>query len=138
MAKKKVLIVDDEKDFVEMLSDRLQAKGYEIIKAFDGAEGLEKARASKPDLIILDIIMPKMDGFDVCRKLKIDKEYKKIPVIMLTAKFQHSDINFADEMGADTYITKPLELGLLSDKIKELLRKGSLKAALKNGAKGKT
>ena len=69
---KKILIVDDEKDFVETLAERLMAKGFEIIRAFDGKDGLEKAYAEKPDMILLDVMMPEMNGYDVCRKLKID------------------------------------------------------------------
>ena len=113
MDKKRILIVDDEKDFIDPLSARLEARGFDIIGAHTGKEGLEKARAEKPDLIILDIMMPEMDGYDVCRKLKIDENYKKIPIIMLTAKFQPNDVKFAKEMGADAYLTKPLDFDML-------------------------
>ncbi len=122
MAKSRLLLIDDEKDFVDALSLRLEAKGYDIIKAFDGKEGLEKAHASNPDLIILDIMMPEMNGYDVCRKLKIDQKFNKIPVIMLTAKFEPNDITFGKEMGAEAYLTKPIELEVLSQKIAELLK----------------
>lgn len=123
MAKGKLLLIDDEKEFVDTLAIRLEAKGYNIIKAFDGKEGLEKAHLEKPDLIILDVIMPEMSGFDVCEKLKIDPRFNKIPVILLTAKFQPSDIEFGKEMGAEAYLTKPIELDELSGKIAELLKK---------------
>ena len=122
MAKKRLLIIDDEKDFVDTLTERLEAKGYEIIKAFDGIDGLNKAHAARPDLILLDIMMPEMSGFDVCEKLKVDEQYKNIPIIMLTAKFQPSDIEFGKEMGAEAYLTKPIELDELSSKISELLK----------------
>ena len=122
MANEKLLVVDDEKDFVDMLAERLEAKGFDVIESFDGKEGLEKARSEEPDLIILDIIMPEMSGYDVCRKLKLDDKLKKTPIVMLTAKFEPNDINFGKEMGADAYLTKPLELDLLLQKINALLR----------------
>jgi Response regulators consisting of a CheY-like receiver domain and a winged-helix DNA-binding domain len=123
MAKEKILLVDDELDFVEVARLRLENSGYEVIVAYDGVEGLEKAKIDKPDLIILDIMMPKMNGFDVCRKLKIDKNFKNIPIIMLTAKYQPNDIRFGTAMGADEYLTKPFEPQILLDKIRELLDK---------------
>jgi len=132
MAKNKLLIIDDEKDFVETLAERLTAKGYEIIKAFDGKEGLDKIHTEKPDLVLLDIMMPEMDGFDVCRKLKIDEAFKNIPVIILTAKFQPCDLKFGMEMGAEEYITKPVELNVLTNKIRELLKKRPKDAKTKN------
>ena len=117
----KILIVDDEKDFIEALSGRLEARGFDIIEAYDGKSGLEKARAENPDLIILDVMMPEMNGYDVCRKLKIDENYKSIPIIMLTAKFQPNDVEFGKEMGAEAYMTKPLELEALLNTINGLL-----------------
>lgn len=123
MTKKKVLLVDDEIDFVEVVSTRLEANGFEVLPAYDGEEALEKVKEARPDIIILDIMMPKINGFDVCRKLKLDQNYKDIPIIMLTAKFQTSDIKFGAAMGADAYITKPFEPSVLLDKIHELLKK---------------
>ena len=122
MAKKKVLVVDDEQGFLEFIRDRLEAKRFDVMIASNGIEALEMAHSVHPDLIILDIIMPGMNGFDVCRKLKIDSKFSGIPVIMLSAKFQPNDIEFGKEMGADAYLTKPLELEALSDKMNELLR----------------
>ena len=124
MAKEKILLVDDEVDFVEVLSTRLEANGFEVLPAYDGEEALEKVKEYNPDMIILDIMMPKINGFDVCRKLKLDQNYKDIPIIMLTAKFQASDVKFGEAMGADAYITKPFEPGVLLDKVRELLKKG--------------
>lgn len=123
MATKKILLVDDEPDFVDVLRTRLEAHKYKVIPAYDGEEALEKTREEKPDLIILDIILPKINGFDVCRKLKIDDNYKDIPIIMLTAKFQKSDIEFGKAMGAEAYMTKPFEPQALLEKIQELLKK---------------
>ena len=122
MDKKKILIVDDEKDLVETVVFQLQISGYDAIVAYDGQEGLDKARKEKPDLIILDIMLPKMDGYKVCGLLKNDSRYTKIPIIMFTAKAQESDIKLAKEVGAEAYITKPFEEEILLGKIKELLK----------------
>ena len=121
MAKKKLLIVDDEKDFVDTLSERLGAKGFDILTAFNGNDGLEKANSEKPDLIILDLMLPKMDGYKVCGLLKNDTRYAKIPIVMFTARAQDSDLALAGELGASAYITKPFDPKLLLGKIKELL-----------------
>ncbi|MFA6079281.1 MAG: response regulator [Candidatus Omnitrophota bacterium] len=122
MANKKLLVVDDERDFVDIIAERLGAKGFTILKAYDGREGLEKALLEKPDLIVLDIAMPEMNGYDVCIKLKENKDLKDTPVIILTAKFQPNDIEFGREVGADAYLTKPLELDTLLNKVNELLK----------------
>ena len=122
MDKKKILIVDDEKDLVETVVFQLQISGYDAIVAYDGQEGLDKARKEKPDLIILDLMLPKMDGYKVCGLLKNDSRYTKIPIIMFTAKAQESDIKLAKEVGAEAYITKPFEEEILLGKIKELLK----------------
>jgi len=123
MAKNKILLVEDDSYLVKAITIRLEANDFEVVAAIDGEEGLAKARSEKPDLIILDIMLPKMSGFDICRKLKIDKLYRDIPIIMLTAKFQPSDIEFGKEMGADAYITKPFDSQVLLTKIEELLKK---------------
>ena len=122
MSNKNILLVDDEKDFVDTVAIRLEAKGYDIMRAYSGKEALEKVYAAQPDLIVLDVMMPEMGGFDVCRKLKVDPKYSGIPIIMLTAKFQPSDIEFGKELGAEAYLTKPVKLDELSEKISELLR----------------
>jgi len=129
MANERLLVIDDERGFVDFISERLGAKGFHIIRAFNGREGLERAYADKPDLIILDIAMPEMNGYDVCRKLKLDKNFKDIPIIMLTAKFQPTDIRFGVGMGADSYLTKPLELELLLSTVNTLLAKKKTKSA---------
>ncbi|MDO8536229.1 MAG: response regulator [Candidatus Omnitrophota bacterium] len=127
MAKKKILLVDDEVDFVEVVRVRLEDSNYEVIVAYNGEEGLERAEREAPDLIILDIMLPKISGFDVCRKLKIDENFKNIPIIMLSAKFQANDIKFGMAMGADAYITKPFEPHVLIEKMRELLNKKQTK-----------
>jgi len=103
----KILIIDDEPDLVTMVTLRLEANGYQVIFACDGQEGLGKARNEKPDLIILDLMLPKIDGYKVCRLLKFDEKYKKIPVILFTARAQESDIKVGEDVGADAYLTKP-------------------------------
>lgn len=122
MASKKVLLVDDEVDFVDIVRTRLEANNFEVSVAYDGEEALEKVKEDRPDLIILDIMMPKINGFDVCRKLKTDQNYKDIPIIMLTAKFQANDIKFATAMGANAYITKPFEPQALLEEMRALLK----------------
>lgn len=119
---KKILVVDDERDLIETVTFRLQAFGYEVISAYDGQEGLDKARKEKPDLIILDLMLPKMDGYKTCRLLKSDGRYNKIPIILFTARAQESDKKMGVEVGADAYITKPFEPQVLLEKIEELLK----------------
>jgi len=118
---KKILLVDDERDLVETVTFRLQTSGYEVVSAYDGQEGLDKAKKENPDLIILDLMLPKMDGYKVCRMLKFDEKYNKIPIIMFTARAQESDKKTGEEVKADAYITKPFDPQLLLAKIKELL-----------------
>lgn len=122
MAKNKILLVEDEQELVKAVKIRLEEAGYEMIAAYDGFDGLDKARKVKPDLIILDLMLPKMDGYKVCGLLKADTRYNKIPIIMFTARAQESDIKMGEEAGADAYITKPFESQILLDKIKELLK----------------
>lgn len=123
MQKKRILIVDDEKDLVRAVSFRLEDAGYEVISALDGMEGLEKAKKEKPDLIILDLMLPKMNGYKVCGLLKADSRYRGMPIIMFTARAQEADRKMSEEVGADAYITKPFEPHILLTKIEELLKK---------------
>ncbi len=121
MDKKRILLVDDEKDLVETVTFRLEANNYEVIPAYDGQEALEKAKKEKPDLIILDLMLPKMDGYKVCRMLKFDEKYKKIPIILFSARAQETDKKMGEEVGAEAYITKPFEPQALLAKIRELI-----------------
>lgn len=123
MARKRILVVDDEMDLAEMVRFRLEANGYEILLAHDGQQALEVARKEKPDLIILDLMLPKMDGYKVCGLLKMDSRYTNIPVIIFTAKAQVDDMKLGEEAGANAYLTKPFEPAVLLGKIKELLEK---------------
>lgn len=118
----KILIIDDESDLVEMVTLRLEANDYQVISAYDGQEGLDKARNEKPDLIILDLMLPKIDGYKVCRLLKFDEKYKKIPIILFTARAQESDIKLGEDVGADAYLIKPFEPDVLLTKIAQLLK----------------
>ena len=118
---KKILIVDDEAQLVEMMKMRLEAAGYSVIAAYDGQEGLNKARKEKPDLIILDLMLPKMDGYKVCGLLKNDARYSKIPIIMFTARAQDEDVRLGKDLGAEDYVIKPFEPKLLLDKIRKLI-----------------
>lgn len=120
--RRKILVVDDEVQLVEMLKIRLKANGYETLTAYDGREALEKTRKQNPDLIILDLMLPKIDGYKVCRTLKFNKKYKTIPIILFTAKVQELDKKMGSYVGGDAYITKPFESQVLLSKIKELLR----------------
>lgn len=118
---KKILVVDDEPELVKAIEIRLKAENYQVFTAFDGEEGLAKAREVLPDLIILDIMLPKLNGFKICRLLKFDEKYKEIPVIMLTAKTDEADKVVGKETGANEYITKPFDWDILMEKIKECL-----------------
>ena len=105
--KKKILVVDDEPEFRMMLRTRLEANGYEVNEAEDGAVGLEKARKMGPDLIILDVMLPKMDGYKVARLLKFDEKHRNIPILLLTARSQQADRETGMAVGGDAYLTKP-------------------------------
>lgn len=120
--KKRILVIDDEEDLVNLLTVRLEADGYEVLIALDGQAGLDKAHEERPDLILLDVMMPIMDGYQVCRFLKFDDELKNIPVIMLTARIQEKDKKIGQNVGADAYLTKPFDLNELSRKIRAYLK----------------
>ena len=118
---KKILLVEDEPEFRLALRTRLEANGYDIIEANDGATGLNTARHQNPDLIILDVMLPKMDGFKVARLLKFDVKYKNIPLMMLTVMSQASDRKMGQAVGADAYLTKPCQPQELLDTISTLV-----------------
>lgn len=119
--KQKILIIDDERDFVEGLKDRLAFEGFDVITAFNGQDGLELTRREKPDLILLDVMMPKIDGYMVCRLLKFDEKYQGIPIIMLTARSLDEDRDIGLSSGADDYTTKPIDFDVLLKKIRAFL-----------------
>lgn len=117
---RKVLIVDDEKNIVDIIAFNLKKEGYQVITAADGEEGVEKTFSENPDLILLDIMMPKMDGYEACRKIR---EKKHTPIIMLTARAEEVDKVLGLEMGADDYVTKPFGVRELMARVKANLRK---------------
>jgi len=122
MAKKnKILIVDDAIDTVELLKKRFQAEGYDTAEAYNGEEGLQKVSEYNPDLIVLDIMMPKIDGYEVCQRLKADENTKYIPVLMLTAKGEVENKVKGLDIGADDYLAKPFDYTELSARIRSLL-----------------
>jgi DNA-binding response OmpR family regulator len=117
----KILIVEDEPKMVAGLRDNFEYEGYEVLTAHDGVEGLDRALATSPDLIVLDVMMPKMSGLDVCRKLKMKRP--SIPIIMLTARGQEVDKVVGLELGADDYVTKPFSIRELLARVKAVLRR---------------
>ena len=121
-AKTKVLLVDDEKTLVKALKFNLEKEGFEVVEAFDGVEALKKAFEVNPDIIILDLMLPGMDGFEVCREIRKKEE---IPIIMLTAKGEDIDKVLGLELGADDYMTKPFNPRELLARIKAILRRSS-------------
>jgi adenylate cyclase len=118
----RILIVDDQPMNVDMLQTRLAVHGYEILTATDGEDALSKARAEQPDVILLDVMMPKMDGTEVCRRLKADPALPFMPIIMVTAKADSKDIVAGLEAGADEYLTKPVDHAALVARVKSMLR----------------
>ena len=121
-----ILIVDDNPTNVDILQARLAANNYEIITAADGEEGLAKARETQPDLILLDIMMPKMDGLEVCRHLRADASLPFMPIILVTAKADSKDVVAGLEAGGDEYLTKPVDHAALVARVKSMLRIKSL------------
>lgn len=121
--KKKILVVDDEQDLIEFVKIRLEANNYDVDIAYDGEEALKAINKSTPDLIILDIVLPKLDGYKVCELIKKDAKTADIPVIMFTARDQKEDIILAQKAGADGYICKPFDAHVLLAKIIESLNK---------------
>jgi len=117
----KVLVVDDERHLVKIIIFNLKKSGYETDFAYDGEEALEKVAQFKPDLVILDVMMPKLTGYQVCERLKADQETAGIPIILLTAKGQEPDRDMAQKFGADEYMTKPFSPRLLMDTVARLI-----------------
>ena len=108
-----ILIVDDKQTNREILRTRLQAEGYQLVEAEDGEVALSMARQHRPDLILLDVLMPKIDGFEVCRRLKSDTDLPFIPIVLVTAKIDSKDVVTGLEAGADEYLTKPIDQATL-------------------------
>ena len=118
---KKILIVDDDPSIVELLKITLEKSGYRTDEAYDGDEAVEKIKKVKPDLVLLDIMLPTKDGYSVLDEIKSHSEFKILPIVIISAKVQEVDISFGLEKGADDYFTKPLDLDRLVARVEELL-----------------
>jgi two-component system alkaline phosphatase synthesis response regulator PhoP len=123
MAKEKILVVDDEEDILELLKFKLSREGYQVTCAASGEEALRRVRSETPDLILLDLMLPGMDGLEVARRLKDKPDTRNIPIVMLTAKGEEADIVTGLELGADDYITKPFSPRILTARVKAVLRR---------------
>jgi len=120
---KKVLIIEDEKDILQLVKLYLEKEGFRTVTAMTGIEGLEQVKAENPDLVVLDLMLPGMDGLEICKRLRSKRETAMLPVIMLTAKAEESDTIVGLELGADDYVTKPFSPKTLVARVKALLRR---------------
>jgi DNA-binding response OmpR family regulator len=127
--KPRILIVDDEADLVSVLRIGLEIEGFEVLDAADGEEGLRRAREERPSLMVLDLMLPKLDGYKVCRALKFDERYKSLPIFILSARSGEQDRRLALDMGADAFVTKPYDMAELVAKIRHRLESGPRKQA---------
>lgn len=119
--RKSILVVDDSPTERRLIANPLRQKGYQVSTANDGEEALSRAQGDQPDLIVLDVVMPKKNGFQVCRKLKMSPKTKNIKIVMLTSKDQETDRFWGLRQGADAYLTKPFEDKMLLDTVADLL-----------------
>lgn len=122
MDKKKVLVVDDEPDIVQFIKMILEDEGFSVVEAFDGEDAINKANAESPGVVLLDINMPRIDGYQICQLLKNDERTRAIPVIMVTARTQKIDKYRGEKAGADGYITKPFQTSELIASVKRSLQ----------------
>lgn len=125
----RILIVDDETDLVSVLRFALEVEGFEVLEAADGEEGLRKAHQARPDLMVLDLMLPKLDGYKVCRALKFDQRFKRVVVFILSARSGQQDRKLAFDMGADAFVTKPYDIRDLVSRIRARLTTDSDDAA---------
>jgi phosphate regulon transcriptional regulator PhoB len=123
MTRVKILMIEDDRDIVEMIEYNLKEEGYQVISAFDGEKGIELVKRDKPDLVILDLMLPAVDGFEVCKVLKNQQSTAHIPIIILSAKSRETDKVVGLELGADDYVTKPFSPRELIARIKAVLRR---------------
>jgi DNA-binding response OmpR family regulator len=128
-AKRRVLVVDDEKDLVDLISYNLVRNGYDVVTAFNGNEALDVARRESPDLVVLDLMLPGIDGTEVARQLRNDARTAGIPIVMLTAKGEETDVVVGLTIGADDYVTKPFSMKILLARINTVLRRGDAASA---------
>ena len=123
MPAKKILVVDDEKDIVDLVSYNLEREGFAVVRAFDGQAAWDKVRAEKPDLVVLDLMLPGMSGLEICKRIRGDAMTRNLPVIMLTARTDPVDIVLGLELGADDYVTKPFGVRELVARVRAVLRR---------------
>lgn len=128
---KKILVVDDEADVVDMIAMNLQTAGYEVLKAYDGETGLERALSSPPSLVVLDLMLPKRSGLEVCTALRQDTRTAQLPILMLTAKGEEADRVAGLEAGADDYVVKPFSVRELNLRVTSILRRREPRAGQK-------
>ena len=124
MSGERLLVVDDEEDILELLRYNLEREGYSVVTALSGEEAVDRARSDAPDLILLDLMLPGMNGLDVCRVLSRDERTQSIPIIILTARAEEADIVAGLELGADDYISKPFSPRVVLARVKTVLRRG--------------
>jgi DNA-binding response OmpR family regulator len=127
VAKPKILIIEDEPDLLEVMQYNLEREGHRVVVCRNGEQGLSRIRTDNPDLVILDLMLPGMDGVEVCRQVKADPVTRAVPIIMVTAKGEESDIVLGLGIGADDYITKPFSPRELVARVKVVLRRGGLR-----------
>jgi DNA-binding response OmpR family regulator len=132
-ARRTILVVDDEKDITELISYNLNRNGYRVVSAFDGNEALDLAAKESPDLILLDLMLPGLEGTEVTRRLKADNRTSNIPIIMLTAKAEETDVVVGLTLGADDYITKPFSPKILLARVNTVLRRNEPPTSGTNG-----
>ena len=129
MSKPKILIIEDERSLIDILSYNLSREGFDVISASDGTEGLRRAQTSAPDVIVLDLMLPGIDGLQICRQLRSDPKTQGIRIVMLTAKSEEVDEIVGFNMGADDYVAKPFKIKPLISRIKALLRRPAVEPA---------
>jgi two-component system phosphate regulon response regulator PhoB len=134
--KRRVLVVDDEKDLVDLIAYNLTRGGYEVVTSHNGAEALELVRREPPDLVVLDLMLPGLDGTEVARRLKADSRTANVPIVMLTARSEETDVVVGLTLGADDYVTKPFSMKILLARINTVLRRGEQPDAAAAGEGG--
>jgi two-component system phosphate regulon response regulator PhoB len=134
MPKPKILVIEDERALVEVVTYNLEREGFEVLVAFDGQEGLRQAQLKLPDVIVLDLMLPRKPGLEVCRELRMGPRTRDIPIIMVTAKTEESDQLVGFATGADDYVTKPFSTKVLIQRIKKELRRGQTQEESPAGA----
>ncbi|HXF28907.1 MAG TPA: response regulator, partial [Chlamydiales bacterium] len=123
MTKHKIVLIEDEEDIADLITLQADMFGYRCLHAADGLNGFDLAAKEKPDVVILDLMLPGQNGLDVCRKMKADSRLKQVPIIMISAKSEETDVVLGLELGADDYVTKPFSPRVLFSRVKAVLRR---------------